>query len=94
MNAVEVQAATMAERRKHLAACWGCGANLKREPVEHRPDCTVHPSPLLCAGVTDGEECDAIRLPSEKRPVWFYDVNSREYFCPEHYPTHKKGTTR
>ena len=94
MNAVEVQAATMAGRSRHLAACWGCGANLKREPVEHRADCTVHPSPLLCAGTTDGEECDALRLPSEKRPIWFHDVNTGEFYCPEHHPHPKKGTTR
>ena len=86
MNASEVQAAAMAERRRHLVACWGCGVNMKREPVEHRPDCTVHPSPMMCAG----PDCDAIRLPSEKRPVWSFDPNTGEYHCP----THQRGTTR
>ncbi|AKF14484.1 hypothetical protein SEA_FLAGSTAFF_47 [Mycobacterium phage FlagStaff] len=61
------------------AACKGCGALLAREPVEHRPDCTVEPSPLIC------EDCDAIRLPSEpKSPAWRYDPNTRTYHCPSH----------
>lgn len=86
MNASEVKAASMAAIRANLPTCTGCGVNVKREPVEHRPDCTVHPSPMMCSG----PDCDAIRLPSEKRPVWSYDPNTGEYFCP----THQKGTTR
>ena len=48
--------------RDSIAVCPGCGANLEaldRGDVEHRPDCTVEPSALIC------EDCDAIRLPSE-----------------------------
>ena len=67
-----------------IVTCPGCGASLAGEPVEHRPDCTVEPSALLC------EECDAIRLPSEpKTPAWRYDPRTRTYHCP----THQKGTT-
>lgn len=73
-----------------IAVCIGCGANLEAleaGTVEHRPDCTVSPSPLLCAG----DDCDAIRLPSEpKTPTWFYDARTHEYFCPTHHPM--KGT--
>lgn len=72
-----------------IVVCPGCGANLARVEagdVEHRPDCSVSPSPLVCAG----EDCDAIRLPSEpKTAVWFYDARTREYLCPTHHP---KGT--
>lgn len=85
MNAVEVQREAIAARRLLLEACYGCGVNMKREPVEHRPDCTVEPSPMICSG----PDCDAIRLPSEKRPVWSYDPNTGDYYCP----THQKGTT-
>lgn len=85
MNAVEVQAANIAAIRANLPTCIGCGVNVKREPIEHRPDCTLSPSPMLCAG----PDCDAIRLPSEKRPVWSYDPNTGDYYCP----THQKGTT-
>lgn len=67
--------------------CVGCGASLARVEAgdeEHRPDCTSHPSALMC------EDCDAIRLPSEpKSPAWRYDPNTRTYHCP----THQKGTT-
>ncbi|QBP30261.1 hypothetical protein KDW77_gp47 [Mycobacterium phage Pinnie] len=60
--------------------CTGCGSTTD----EHRPDCTRHPSPLMC------EDCDAIRLPSEpKTPAWRYDPRTRTYHCP----THQKGTT-
>ena len=85
MTAVEDQAAAIAKIRQQLAACNGCVANRKREPIEHRPDCTVSPSPMMCSG----PDCDAIRLPSEKRPVWSYDPNTGDYYCP----THQKGTT-
>ncbi|GFG65795.1 hypothetical protein MKUB_32850 [Mycobacterium kubicae] len=68
-----------------LAACPGCGAAIGDEDqdVEHRPDCTVEPAPLLC------EDCGAIRLPSEKggKP-WQYRPDTRTYHCP----THQKGT--
>lgn len=84
-TAAQIQAEAIAERRRNLPACYGCGANMKRDPVEHRPDCPVSPSPMLCAG----PDCDAIRLPSEKRPVWSFDPNTGEYYCP----THQKGTT-
>jgi hypothetical protein len=60
--------------------CRGCGST----DGEHRPDCTAHPSPLLCA------DCDEIRLPSEpKTPPWRYDPRTHTYHCP----THQKGTT-
>lgn len=64
------------------AWCPGCGVH-HALTGEHRPDCTVEPSPLLC------EDCDAIRLPSERHPVWQYDPNTRTYHCPNH----PKGTT-
>lgn len=64
--------------------CAGCG--LHHAAVgEHRPDCTVEPSPLLCSA----PDCDEIRLPSE-RTVWQYLPNLNSYFCPTH---HQKGTT-
>lgn len=67
-----------------LAACPGCGVNLHREPIEHRPDCTTEPSPLLC------EDCGDIRLPSERsRRPWRYDPKSQTYHCPNH----PEGTT-
>ena len=64
------------------AVCVGCGLH-HHATGEHRPDCTVQPSPLLC------EDCGAIRLPSERSPLWRYDPNTRTYHCP----THQKGTT-
>ena len=71
-----------------IAVCPGCGANLEaldRGDVEHRPDCTVEPSALIC------EDCDAIRLPSEpKTPAWRYDPRTRTYHCPNHHQ--KEGT--
>lgn len=67
--------------------CTGCGANLaalEAGTAEHRPDCTAHPSALIC------EDCDAIRLPSEpKTPAWRYDPRRRTYHCPTHQ---KEGT--
>ncbi|AKF14550.1 hypothetical protein SEA_CAMBIARE_48 [Mycobacterium phage Cambiare] len=74
------------------AACRGCGANLSREPVEHRPDCTVEPSPLIC------DVCDAIRLPSEARDalrlgkLWQFIPSPYpgRYLCPDH---HQKRNT-
>ena len=64
------------------SVCPGCGLTFESGD-EHRPDCTVEPSPLLC------EDCGAIRLPSEKSPVWRYDPNTHTYHCPNH----QKGTT-
>jgi hypothetical protein len=67
-------------RSGEVVVCTGCGANLEaldRGEAEHRPDCTVEPSPLIC------EDCDAIRLPSEsKSPAWRYDPRTRTYHCP------------
>ena len=62
-----------------IAACPGCGTTRD----EHRPDCSKYPQPLLC------EDCGAIRLPSERTPVWRYDPNTHTYHCPDH----PKGTT-
>ncbi|UUG69230.1 hypothetical protein SEA_BARKLEY26_47 [Mycobacterium phage Barkley26] len=84
-TAAEVQAETMAWIRANLAACHGCGVSLGAEDPEHRPDCTVQPAPLLC------HDCDAIRLPSERSPVWRFNATTRTYHCPNH-PTHQKGT--
>ncbi|ASR77250.1 hypothetical protein SEA_AVOCADO_49 [Mycobacterium phage Avocado] len=75
-----------------IVACVGCGVNLHREPVEHRPDCTVEPSPLIC------EDCDAIRLPSEARDalrlgkLWQFIPSPYpgRYLCPDH---HQKRNT-
>lgn len=84
MTAADVQADAIAAIRAQLAACNGCGAPLRDvDEPEHRPDCTVEPSPLLC------DDCGAIRLPSEKTPAWRYDPNTRTYHCP----THQKGAT-
>jgi hypothetical protein len=66
-----------------IVTCPGCGASLAGD-VQHRPDCTVKPSALIC------EDCDAIRLPSEsKTPAWRYEPATRTYHCPNH----QKGTT-
>ena len=71
-----------------LAACNGCGVAFAADyDVEHRPDCTVEPSPLIC----EVDDCDAIRLPSERGQLWQYDPNTHTYRCPTH---HQKGTTR
>lgn len=73
-------------RSNHVvnAAAWcnGCGLTAATGD-EHRPDCTTEPGPLLC------EDCGAIRLPSERTPVWRYQPGTRTYHCP----THQKGTT-
>lgn len=83
MPALKAAAMASGSWTAELAACNGCGVNLHREPIEHRPDCTVEPSPLLC------EDCDEIRLPSERKPVWRYDPAAHTYHCPNH----QKGTT-
>jgi hypothetical protein len=62
-----------------LSACQGCGLTAG-SGREHRPDCTVEPSPMMCAG----PDCDEIRLPSQKRPVWSLDPRTGEYHCPTH----------
>lgn len=62
--------------------CSGCGLH-HAVTGEHRPDCTTEPSPLLC------EDCGAIRLPSERSPIWRYDQKTSTYHCPNH----QKGTT-
>lgn len=82
-TAAEVHAEAIATIRANLAACRGCGLNFATGD-EHRPDCTVEPSPLLC------EDCDAIRLPSERSPAWTYDPTTCTYHCN----THQKGTTK
>lgn len=81
-TAAEAHVEALETIRANLVACPGCGVN-HASGVEHRPDCTVEPTPLLC------EDCGAIRLPSERSPVWRYDPNTRTYHCP----THQKGTT-
>lgn len=65
------------------AWCPGCGLHIAIRGA-HRPDCTVEPSAVMCAA----DECDEIRLPSQKRPVWSFDPKTGEYHCP----THQKGT--
>lgn len=65
--------------------CHGCGLNYATGD-QHRPDCTVEPSPLLCAQPA----CDAMRLPSERGQLWQYRPNTDSYFCPAH---HQKGST-
>ncbi|MCV7226084.1 hypothetical protein [Mycolicibacterium komossense] len=82
LSPAEVQAEAIAAIRAALPACYGCGLTYA-SGREHRPDCTVEPSPLLC------EDCDAIRLPSEQGPAWHYDTKTRTYHCN----THQKGTT-
>lgn len=69
-----------------IVVCPGCGAHICDNTgcAEHRPDCTVEPSALIC------ENCDAIRLPSEpKTPAWRYNPRTRTYHCPTHQ---KEGT--
>ena len=63
------------------AWCQGCGLH-HVVTGEHRPDCTVEPSPLLC------EDCGLIRLPSERKTIWRYDPRTDTYHCPNH----QKGT--
>lgn len=77
-------AETMTAIRAGLTACRGCGAPRGDEDqdVDHRPDCTVDPSALIC------DECDEIRLPSQKAPLWEYDPGAKVYRCS----THRKGT--
>lgn len=67
------------------AWCRGCGLH---EAVygEHRADCTAEPTPTIC----DVDDCDAIRLPSERGPCWQYQPATNTYRCPTH---HQKGTT-
>lgn len=59
--------------------CPGCGLHVAIH-VEHRADCTANPSAMMCAG----PDCDEIRLPSQKRPVWAYNPRTGEYLCPTH----------
>lgn len=79
-------------------ACHGCGVLLARVEAgdaEHRPDCTVEPSPLFCSF----EDCDAMRLPSEAREalaknrLWQFLPHPLpgRYLCPDHHQ--KRGTT-
>lgn len=63
-----------------LVACIGCGALLDPEPVQHRPDCTAHPSPLTCSH----PECQAVRPAGARTPIWRYDPSRRTYRCPQH----------
>lgn len=65
--------------------CAGCGLYLVVHGA-HRPDCTVQPSPLICAQTG----CDAMRLPSERGRLWQYRPCTDSYFCPDH---HQKGAT-
>lgn len=65
------------------AWCPGCGLH-HHVTGEHRATCTVEPSALLC----DEPDCDSIRLPSERKPVWRYDPSTDTYHCPNH----PKGT--
>lgn len=81
-TAAEVQAEAIATIRKYRPACRGCGITFARTD-EHRADCTVEPSPLMCA------DCDEIRLPSERGALWQYRPETRTYHCPTH---HQKGT--
>lgn len=67
------------------AWCPGCGLH-HHVYGEHRPDCTAEPSPLICAE----PDCDEMRLPSERGPLWQYQPTTHAYYCPDH---HQKGTT-
>lgn len=77
MPALKAAAMPAGNWSAELAACPGCGLTYATGD-EHRPDCTLEPAPLLCG------DCDAIRLPSERFPVWRYNPTTRTYHCPDH----------